>query len=247
MTQETRNVLYNKKPEELNKDEVDYINSLLRKKSARFNFWFISIIAPVMGLLVPLALAYPLATYLPVTTILGASTGLLLGAMIYTMEPSLKSLGLTRKEWKELKRSGRLKELDKLVKLYEQSDKSYIDNLTEREVSINEELKKTENHKQNLISQLEKIKEEEQTIIGEEQPHKYTQEKVAEMLEIEQNLLLKCLERVKKEQEMLQENTDSKTITESGKRAEQSIDYMQEALKACQEFNKEFKDETFDN
>ncbi len=251
MTQETRNVLYNKQAHELNKDEVDYIYSLLRKKRAKFNFWFISIMAPFMGLIVPLALAYPLATsfiqYLPVTTILGASTGLLLGGMIYTMEPSLKSLGLTRKEWKELKKSRRLKDLDKLVKLYEQSNKSYLDDLVEREVEIKEEISENETKKTNLLSELELIKEREKENTGEEQTSKYTQEYVAELLKSEENLLMRRLNQLKQEQEMLQENADNKTITESGKRAEQSIDYMKQALKNCQEFNEEFKGETFDN
>ena len=167
MTQEIRDVLYNKQAHELHKNEVDYIYSLLKKKFARFNFWFTAIVSPLMGVLVPLTLYFPLsttATYfevLPVTTILGTFTGLILGGMICSMSPSLKSLGLTRKEWKELKKSGRLKELDKLVKLYEQSDKSYIDDLTERKDEINKELEQTENHKQNLLSQLEIIKEEE--------------------------------------------------------------------------------------
>lgn len=255
MTQEIRDVIYNKTAEQLNKDDVNYIYSLLKKKSAGFNFWFAAIVSPLMGVLVPLALYLPLslntvATYfevLPVTTILGTSTGLLLGGMVHSMAPSLKSLGLTRKEWKELKKSGRSKELDKLVKMYEKSDKSYIDNLNERKDEINEELKKTENHKQNLISQFEKIKEEEKAIIGEEQPQKYTQEEVAEMLKIEESLLMRRLEMLKKEQSTLQESSDSKVINEIGKKSEQNIDYMQQALKNCQEFNKDFKGATFDN
>ena len=98
-----------------------------------------------------------------------------------------------------------------------------------------------------MLSQLEIIKEEESAVIGEEQPQKYTQEEVAEMLKIEESLLMRRLERVKETQAMLQEKTDIKTLTEAGKRSEKSIDFMQEALNACHEFNKEFKGETFNN
>lgn len=252
MTQEIRDVIYNKTAEQLNKDEVDYIYSLLKKKSAGFTFWFAAIVSPLMGILVPLVLNLPLgttATYfdaLPVTTILGTFAGLLLGGMVHSMAPSLKSLGLTRKEWKELKKSGRLKELDKLVKLYEQSDKSYLDNLTEREVEIKEEISENETKKTNLLAELELIKQREKEITGEENTPKYTQKYVAELLKSEENLLMRRLEMLKKEQSTLQENS-SIVLNETGKKSEQNIDYMKQALKNCQEFNKEFKGETFDN
>lgn len=241
MTQETRDILYNKQAHELNIDEVEYINLLLKKKWARSNFLFSAVFGTLAGFLLPLILSplliVDLNSILPIITIMGGVTGGLLGGMVYSMAPSLKFLGLTRKEWKELKKSGRLKELKQIVKLYEQSDKSYLDDLAEREEEISSEIQLKEEEKQSLINELVDLYAEKRAITGEEQLKKYTQEKVAEMLEIERNLLLKCLERNKKEQELLQENADSKTLSKAGKRSEKSIEDIQKSFISYQELN----------
>ena len=132
-------------------------------------------------------------------------------------------------------------------KTVEQSNKSYLDDLAEREVEIKEEISKNETKKTNLLSELELIKEREKEITGEENTPKYTQKYVADLLKSEENLLMRRLEMLKKEQSTLQESSDSKVLNETGKKSEQNIDYMQQALKNCQEFNEEFKGETFDN
>ena len=54
MTQETRDIIYNKKAEELNKDEVEFLNQLISKKFLGENFWYVSVFGILGGLLIPL-------------------------------------------------------------------------------------------------------------------------------------------------------------------------------------------------
>lgn len=253
MTQETRDIIYNKKAEELNKDEVGYINILLNKKWAKTNFWFLSIFGTLAGFLLPLILSPLLIVELnviaPFITGMGAFIGITLGGMFYSTTPSLKGLGLTRKDWKELKKSKRLKELKQVVKEYNQSLKADLDILNEQEAEISDEIKVKEEEMQSLLSELAEVhslKKQKQNISTDKISH-YTQEQMVEMLEIEKNLLLKCLERNKKQQEMLGENADADTLNEVGESAENRGDYLTKALEACKQFNQEFEGETIDN
>lgn len=252
MTQENRDVLYNKQAHELNKKDANYIDKLMLKKDNNFFIKETFIVPPLAFILVPILMSLigffslNLVT-LTIMGVVGTLMGGILGGALSLKNISLKSLGLTRKEWKELKKSGRLKELEQILKEYDKSLKSDLDNIYEREEEISSEIQLKEEEKQSLISEPVDLYAEKRAITSEEQTSKYTQEYVADLLKSEENLLMRRLNQLKQEQKMLQENADNKIITESGKRAEQSIDYMQQALKNCQEFNEEFKGETFDN
>ena len=252
MTQETRDVLYNKQAHELNKNDIKLINTLINKNDSAITAKVLSVFGSFAGLTASLFLEFLFQGPINLVSAISCTgIGLLVGGVYGSFPcfvlPSLKFLGLTREDWKELKKSGRIKELKQIVKLYEQSDKSYLDDLAEREEEISSEIQLKEEEKQSLINELVDLYAEKRAITDEEKTPKYTQEYVAELLKSEENLLMRRLNQLKQEQEMLKENADNKTIIKSGKRAEQSIDYMKQALKNCQEFNEEFKGETFDN
>lgn len=251
MTQETRDIIYNKKAEELNKEEIGYINQLSYKKTAGFNFKLIAIFGPIVGFALPAILAWPVTAewsmFLPFMTGIGGFLGLSLGTMFYMTAPTLKSLGLTIKDWKELKKSGRLKELKQIVKEYNSSLKADLDDLYEREEEITAEIHEKEAEKQALIDELTEIHEiKQQKSNSTTKTPYYTQEQVAEMLKVEENLLLKCLERVKQTQTMINEDTDEKTLNEVGDSIK-NRDYLAQALENCKQFNEELDRDTFDN
>lgn len=249
--QEIRDTIYNKKAKELNKDEVDFINQLINKKLTGMNFWYVSIFGTLAGLLIPSLLSSSLLVglqdVLPVTMGVGGFLGFSLGTMFYMTAPTLKNLGLTRKDWKELKKSGRLKELKQIVKEYNSSLKADLDDLYEREEEITAEIHEKETEKQALIEEFIALQEtKHQKYQSTEKTSHYTQEQVEEMLKAEESLLLKCLERNKQTQAMINKETDEKTLNEVGKSI-QSKDYLVQALDNCKEFNEELDRETFDN
>ena len=250
MTQETRDILYNKQAQELNKNDAKYIDKLISKNVNDCIIKRTIILAPVLFFIVPfifgvLDLIFINPILLSVYGATGAIVGGLLAGAMNTSNYSLKSLGLTREDWKELKKSGRLKELKQIVKEYNQSKKSSFDNLMELEIDVQTQLDLNEKVRQNLHSELREIKEKEQRL-NVKTTH-YTQEQVAEMLEIEKSLLLKCLERNKKQQEILDKNADTEILNEVGESAKNSNDYLKQALEACKQFNQEFDGETIDN
>ena len=68
----------------------------------------------------------------------------------------------------------------------------------------------------------------------------YTEEEVAEMLKIEENLLMRRLEMLKKEQFALQESTNSKVLNET-KKSEQNIDIWNKHFKIAKNLIKNLK------
>ena len=240
MTQETRDIIYNKKAEELNKDEVAFLNQLISKKWAGVNFWCISVFGILAGMLIPSifssSLIVALQDVLPVMTVIGGFLGLSMGTMFYMQAPTLKSLGLTCKDWKELKKSGRLKELKKVVKSYDASLKSELDNLYEQEAEIVAQIKTKQEEKENLISELVEVRKVKEQLTGT--PRHYTQEEVEEMLKAEESLLIRAMERVKQTQEMLNAETDETTLDEMGNSIKNK-DYLAKALEDCKDLNKE--------
>ena len=152
MTQETRDVLYNKQVDELNKQDVKYIDKLICKDGNDFFIKETLILTPAIFFIMPLILGLCGLIINPVVlgilTATGFIIGGLLGGTLNVKNYSLKELGLTRKDWKALKKSGRLKELKQIVKEYDKSLKSELDNLYEREAKITAEINEKEEEKQ---------------------------------------------------------------------------------------------------
>ena len=97
MTQETRDVLYNKKAEELNKDEIELIEQLIAKKWAGNNVWIATIFGTVLGILLPLITLNPSSiaefqVIAPVMTGMGAFSSLFISSAIYAKYPSLSTM-----------------------------------------------------------------------------------------------------------------------------------------------------------
>lgn len=190
MTQEKRDIIYNKTANELSKEEAEYIQELINKKykkMACINFWSCALVGPIAGCLIPLlVLANPITEYFtiaPITTIVGMFSGLLLGGIGYSWSSpiTLKSLGLTRNDWKELKKSGRLKELKNLIEEYNKIEVSIESN--------------------NAI----------------ESESRATDAQVEEMLAYEANLLVRTAERIQQSKQMIID-MDENSSNEVGKK-----------------------------
>ena len=96
-----------------------------------------------------------------------------------------------------------------------------------------------------MLIDLEDI-QQSKSFINDGEYIRYDQKYVAEMLKSEENLLLRCLERNKQMQQIIDEETDEDVINEIGYSIK-NRDYLTEALEACKQFNQEFDGETIDN
>ena len=148
MTQETRDIIYNKKAE-LNKKDIDYINKLIIKDDNNFLIKETFIVTPLAFFSLPLifgllGLIILNPAILCVMLVTGFVVGGLLASAMSVRNKSLRELGLTRKDWKELKKSGRLKELKQVVKEYNQSKKSVLDVYEKRELDVKDKLAQNE-------------------------------------------------------------------------------------------------------
>ena len=65
-----------------------------------------------------------------------------------------KELGLTKKEFKEIVKSKRLKAIKEMVKEYEKTLKSDLDFLNTKEDELIEEIKKVEEERKNLLQRM---------------------------------------------------------------------------------------------
>lgn len=250
MTQETRDILYNKTAEELNINDVNYCYKIIEKRNVSWLIKFFLISGPLLSLVAPFAtLGYNMAIINLGLLLTSCGAGLGFGVMVALIlqfrNCSLKSLGLTKAEWKELKQSGQIKEIISKLYQYNRSDKVVLDKIVEEKESINKEIELNNLKQQKLQADLYDLEQKEIQITGKK-PVTYTQEQVAEMLEIEQNLLLKCIERNKKQQVLINEETDEKTLHEVGDSVK-NRDYLTKALEDYKQFNKYLDRATFDD
>ncbi|MFQ6752701.1 MAG: hypothetical protein ACLRFL_04000, partial [Clostridia bacterium] len=119
MTNETRELLYNKTADQITQRERDYLDSIIIKNNITFHakgIFFSSLFAVLSGNILITAIAKTFLLFESLfTTFLGLAFGLVFGGALYLSAPSLKRLGLTRKEWKELKKSKRIKKINEIV------------------------------------------------------------------------------------------------------------------------------------
>lgn len=218
MTQEKRDILYNKNVGDLTDYDVKFIKKLIVRQSNEVFVKEALIVPPIAFVTLPLIMnAFGLIYFNSTISLLMGIAGILvsgtLAAGMSMVGFTLRSLGLTRKDWKELKKSGRLKELIHIVEEYDKSLKSDLDNLYEREEEITAEINLKEEEKQSLIDELVELYAEKKAIIAE----KYTQEKVSQMLAYEANLLVRTAERIQQSKQMIID-MDENSSNEVGKK-----------------------------
>lgn len=119
MTNETRELLYNKTADQITQRERDYLNDIDIKDYK--NFMVKGTGYSILGACLLANIFLPILTgtfqLLPLlfSTIVGGLFGFMLCGALYLSAPSLKMLGLTRKEWKELKKTKRIKKINEIV------------------------------------------------------------------------------------------------------------------------------------
>lgn len=167
MKKETYDTLYNKEAKDLTKSDAKVLNQLLIKKSEESTsmicFLGLPIATGLLGLFIFLSSggAAPLWVFMTIALGVGIPFGGLFGlAFVLGASSILKNLGISKKEWKELKKSGRLKELYKILKTYQNKDFSKEDYLNNAKLNYEEQLEKVEEEKQNLLSKLAEINKE---------------------------------------------------------------------------------------
>ena len=114
MTANLLDTIYTKKVEDFSKEELDYIKKLLINNKSeslkRFMYFGLPVSTTVVGGLIGFLVGAP---------IIGVVLGFFSGGVIslrcaneasFSHYP-LEELGITKQEWQELKKSGRLKEL----------------------------------------------------------------------------------------------------------------------------------------
>lgn len=127
MTKDLLETLYSKKTQDFSKNDVKYIDKLLNNQFNDSRIKFCLIPVPIVsgvlcGVLSLMGLS--LGISLGAGVLVGILGGLVSVGNIKLENYSLKDLGLTKKEWKELKKSGRLKELENMVEEYLQNEYS---------------------------------------------------------------------------------------------------------------------------
>ena len=181
MDKNLRERLYNKTVETMDAKDLEYYNKLLWRKNHIEMFKQVVISGPLLGLTIGglfsklLFINVSLKDWLittGMTTLLGTVCGLAYGGSALTSTYGLKELGLTKEEWKELVKSGRLKEISKMVEEYLKTDKSKLDALNLEQDNLESELRSVEESKQKLIAKMtqnslqtnnEKVKQSDDT------------------------------------------------------------------------------------
>ena len=164
MEKELHDLLYNKEAKDLTLSNAKYLNRLLGSKSdestSMVSFLGLPIATGLFGLLIFLLSggSIPLGVLMTIALGVGITFGVAFGLAFKISSASiLKNFGITKEEWKELKKSGRLKELNKTLNSYRKRDFSKVDDLNNMKLEYESQLESVEENKQKLLSKLAEI------------------------------------------------------------------------------------------
>ncbi len=136
MTNETRELLYNKTADQITQRERDYLNDIDIKDYKNFltKGTGFSIIGAWIFSSIFILVATGTFQLLPLlfSSIIGGLFAFMLCGALYLSAPSLKRLGLTRKEWKELKKSKRIKKINEIVNEFDYNRRLEMHKTNER-------------------------------------------------------------------------------------------------------------------
>ncbi len=162
-----QDLIYNKKPYEYSKEDVKYLRRLLHRDYCNYMMKYVALTIPIADVAVSLLAIFAFGIPLNVMAVLGVFLGVTLTPLFMLMcingRPSLKELGLTRAEYKELKKSKKIKELTKNVEKYEKSDYAALNDTIEEYEQYNKRINELEKAKQKLLeeqAEVGKIQEE---------------------------------------------------------------------------------------
>lgn len=158
MNKEVEDRLYNKTKNDLTLDDKRYIKALANLKGRKINLALFSSLFS----LVPLAVFGPWV-FLPGIDLIGiifcsifTLTGL--SAVVYTaIEHSnsmYKELGLTKKEYKELKKSGRIEELKKLIENINSEDLRNLNIVSNHIEDYENKIERAKQYRERLIKKM---------------------------------------------------------------------------------------------
>ena len=121
MEKYTHTLLYKKTKNELSLEDIKYLNAICVKNKSIYMTKLSLLLTPAIFIFCPLILSlFGMFPANLTSFAIMASAGVIIGGSLSisfkAVDVSLKNLGLTKKEWKELKKSGRIKELRKSLK-----------------------------------------------------------------------------------------------------------------------------------
>ena len=137
MKKETENLLYNKQFYEFNSNDCKYLKKLIYKYYNTYDANELLFLGPIMFLLAPLMVyGFNFVVTHPLLFAFFGFVGLTTGAGVFTVVKkdiaSLKELGLTRKEWRALKKTNKIEELEAMLDKYLTTEKALIKEMNEK-------------------------------------------------------------------------------------------------------------------
>ena len=170
MDAKIKEILNNKSVENLTQEEIEFLRKVVRKANGITSNKFVSVfsmtLSTLSGLLLGIGTSNVLIAVIMMLGGVGASW------LVYSTDPNnyikLKDLNITKKEWKELEKSGRLKELKQMMKEFEKTPNAELMNLEkeeekwvteltliQRRIKVNQIIIKREEEKRNNKSMIE--------------------------------------------------------------------------------------------
>ncbi|MBR2969864.1 MAG: hypothetical protein IKC49_02290 [Clostridia bacterium] len=235
MTNETRELLYNKTAGEITTKERDYLDKIVIRNNITFQGKGIFLSALSAIILGNIGIAIVAKTFLLLSslfaTCIGLAFGLVMGGALYLSAPSLKRLGLTRKEWKELKKSKRIKKINEIVNEFNYNRRLEMHKTNDRlDEIVSKHTYRPINAEAN-VDNTEQVKEDKLSLIM----------KLTEKLSTEEKSTL--ITKLINQKDVSVESEISDDRVEETPREK---DYLDSALEACLELNSKLDRDTFD-
>ncbi len=236
MTKENRELLYNKTADQITQTERNYLNRIAVKDNLTFQAKGIGLSAISAGILANILL--PIITggfqafLLALTSVTVVLFTVAMSGALFLSAPSLKMLGLTRKEWKELKKTKRIKKISEIVNEFDFNRRLEMHKTNARlDEIITENSYRPINAEAN-IDNTEQVQEDKLSSII----------KLTDKLSDDEKSTLITKLINERDTTAQVENVDDRV-----EETPREKDYLASALEACLEFNDKLDRDTFDN